>query len=183
MSFWFEEHGARVTGIDLAPYMIAHARQEASRRDSMVEFVQADIFEHDLGQEHYDLISCFGNSISDFPLTDYAKMIGLATHALKSGGRFVLEYHDGSYEYMQGVSVRTGVYQETPARITFRFKEYLPEIGAYVKTIRNETRGEEYSRKGYIYTVPVVKLVTGNMLPLEQHIILEENHYLDVFIK
>jgi hypothetical protein len=83
---------------------------------------------------------------------------------------------------MQGDVEREGIYQETPARIAFRFKEYLPEIGAYVKTIRNETLGIEYERKGDIYTLPVVQLAVGNALSLEQHIVLGADHFLDVFI-
>ena len=182
MAFWFEEQGAQATGIDFAPYMIALAREEASRRNSSVEFVEADIFTYDLGQGRYDLVSCFGNSISDFPLSDYARMVKLVFRALKSGGRFALQYHDGSFGTLQGKAARFGVYQESPERITYRFKEYLPEIGACVNTIRNETQGQEYDRKGYIYTVPVVRLITSSSLKLEQHILLEENHFLDIFI-
>lgn len=183
MSFWFEEQGAKVTGMDIAPYMISLAREEALRRNSMVEFIEANILMFDLGQERYDLISCFGNSISDFPLSDFTKLVKLVFNALKPGGRFVLEYHDGSYNYVQGNVEREGVYQETPERITFLFKEYLPNVGASVKIIRNETRKEEYERKGYIYTVPVVQLITGNKLMLEQHINVNENHFLDILIK
>lgn len=183
MSFWLEESGAKVTGIDFASYMIELAREEAARRNSTVEFIEADIFKHELEQEYYDLISCFGNSISDFPLSDFTKLVTLVFNALKPGGRFVLEYHDGSYKYMQGNVEREGVYQENPERITFRFKEYLPEIGASVKIIRNETRGEEYERKGYIYTVPVLQLAVCSALSLEQHIVLGADHFLDVFVR
>jgi hypothetical protein len=84
---------------------------------------------------------------------------------------------------MQGNAAREGVYQEVPERITFRFKEYLPEIGARVNTIRNETRGEEYERKGYIYTVPAVHLAMSNVLDLEQHVVIDENIFLDIFIR
>jgi hypothetical protein len=59
----------------------------------------------------------------------------------------------------------------------------LPEIGARVVAIRNETRDEEYERKSYIYTVPVVSLAMRSALEPEQHIILDENHFLDVFIR
>lgn len=183
MSFWFEEQGAKVTGVDYAPYMIALAKREASRRNSAVEFIEADILTHDLGQARYDLASCFGNSISDFPLSDFEKMVNQVDNSLKPGGRFALEYHDGSYNYIQGSVQRKGVYQETPELITFRFKEYLPEIGACVNIICNETRGEEYERRAYIYTVPVVKAFTDGSLSLEQHILLSENHFLDIFIK
>ena len=183
MSFWFENQGARVTGMDFAPYMLRLAQEEVLRRNSAVEFIQADILVKDLEQEGYDLISCFGNSITDFPLSDFACLGKKVARALKAGGRFMVQYHDASYPYMQGIVERRGVYQETPERVTFTFKEYLPEIGAYVKTIRNETLGEEYQRIGYIYTVPVVQLAMNGVLDLEQHIILEENHFLDVFIK
>lgn len=180
-SFWFEAQGARVAGVDFAPYMIALAREEVLRRSSSVQFIEADIFAYDFGQKRYDFISCFGNSISDFPLVDFARMVKLVSKALKPGGRFVLEYHDGSYKYMQGYVIRQGTYQETPEKVTFRYKEYLPEVGACINTMRNETRGEEYSRKSYIYTIPVVQLIAGNELELEQHVVLEENHFLDIF--
>ena len=181
VSFWFEKQGAKVTGIDFAPYMIALAKEETVRRKSSVQFIEADIFTQDLGQECYDLVSCFGNSISDFPLADFAKLGRKIASALKPGGRFVLDYHDGSYEYMRGRGAREGVYQEAPERITFRYKEYLPEIGAYVHTIRNEARAEQYDRKAYIYTVPTVQLAMSSALDLEQHSILDENHFMDVF--
>lgn len=183
MSFWLEDRGAKVTGIDFAPYMISLAREEASRRNSSVAFVEADILEHDLGQQGYDLVTCLGNSISDFPLSDYAEVIKRVHAALKPGGRYILQYHDGCYKTMQGQAAREGVYQEAPERVTFRYKEYLPEIGATVNIILNESRNEQYLRKAYIYTVPVVQLITGTLLTLDQHIILEENHFLDIFIK
>jgi len=62
-------------------------------------------------------------------------------------------------------------------------KEYSPETGACVKIICNETLAEEYQRTAYIYTVPVVHLAVNGRLDLERHVILEENHFLDVFIR
>ena len=183
VSFWFEEQGAKVTGIDFAPYMIALAREEASYRKSAVQFIQADIFTQDLGRERFNLISCFGNSISDFPLSDFANLGQKIDSALKPEGRFVLDYHDGSYEFMQGRGAREGIYQAIPERITFRYKGYWPETGAYVHIIRNEARGEEYERKGFIYTVHTVSLALRDTLRLSQHIILDENHFMDIFVK
>ena len=183
VAFWFEEQGANVIAMDFAPYMIALAREGVAQRNSTVEFLEADIFMQDFGQERFDLISCFGNSISDFPISDFAKLGKKIARALKPGGRFILDYHDGSYDFMQGRGKREGVFQESPERITFHYKGYLPEIGARVHIIRNETRWEEYERKGYIYTVPVVSLALHDTLELSQHIALDENHYLDVFAK
>lgn len=163
--------------------MIALAREEASYRNSAVEFIEADIIEQDFGRERFDLISCFGNSISDFPVSDFAKLGRKIAGALKPGGRFVLDYHDGSYEFMQGRGAREGIYQAIPERLTFCYKGYWPETGAYVHTIRNEARAEEYERIGYIYTVPTVSLALRETLGLSQHVILDENHFMDVFVR
>jgi len=182
LSFWLEGQGAKVTGMDFAPYMIGLAKEKASQRNSTVEFIEADIFLQDFGQEGFDLITCF-DSISDFPVTDFVKLGRKIAQALKPGGRFVVKYADGLYKYVQRNSAPEGVYQEIPERITYRFKEYLPEIGAIVNTIRNETRGEEYDRKGYIYTSPMVQLAIDKMLTQEQHIALDVNEFMDVFTK
>jgi ubiquinone/menaquinone biosynthesis C-methylase UbiE len=182
VSFWLEEQGAKVTGMDFAHYMISLARQGATERNSDVNFIEADIFSQDFGKECFHLISCF-DSISDFPVSDFAKLSRKIARALKPGGRFVVKYMDTSYKYLQGVAVREGSYQETPERITYRIKEYIPDIGAIINTIKNETRREAYDRKGYIYTPPAVKLAVNNLLKLEKHISLDVNQFLDIFVK
>ena len=57
MSLWLEGSGAKVTGIDFAPYMIELAREEAARRNSSVKFVEADIFDYELEEKRYDMSS------------------------------------------------------------------------------------------------------------------------------
>ena len=182
-SFWFEEQGVRVTGIDFAPYMIAEAREEACRRGSSVKFLEADITRHDFGTGRYDLIGVFGNSITDFPLSDFAALGKKAAAALKPNGKFVVQYQDAGYRFFQGSTVRGGVHRETPERLTFTFKDYLPEIGACERVWRNETRGEEYHRIGYIYTVPVVELAMGPVFERVGHHVLDIDHFLDVFAR
>lgn len=182
VSFWLEGLGAKVTGMDFAPYMISLAEQEAILRDSSVMFIEADIFADDFGKDRFDLISCF-DSISDFPISDFAKLGRKIARALKPGGRFVVKYVDINNKHIQGTAAREGVYQETPERISYRIKGYLPEIGAILNTIRNETRGEEYERKGYIYTPPMVQLAMSNFLQLERRILLETDQFLDIFVR
>lgn len=182
VSFWLEGLGAKVIGMDFAPYMISLAEQEAILRDSKVTFIEADIFADAFGRDRFDLISCF-DSISDFPISDFAKLGGKVVNALKPGGRFVVKYADINNKYIQGTAAREGVYQETPEHISYRIKGYLPEIGAILNTICNETRGEDYDRRGYIYTAPTVQLAMSNFLQLEQHISLDIDQFLDVFVK
>lgn len=182
VSLWLAEQGARVTGMDFAPYMIAEAQAEAARRNLPATFTEVDIFRRDFGRARFDLVTCM-DSISDFPIGDFASLGGKIADALKPDGRFVVKYMDGAYKYIQGTIEREGAYQETPERITYRFQEYLPEIGAGVNVIRNETRGQEYERRGYIYTPPIVRLALDNAFALEQHIILGKDQFLDVFSK
>ena len=182
VSFWLEGLGTKVTGVDFASYMISLAKQGAAQRNSTVEFIEADIFVHDFGQDRFDLVSCF-DSISDFPISEFAKLGEKIARALKPGGRFVVKYTDGLYKYIQQNSTREGIYQEIPELITYRFKEYLPEIGATVNTIRNETWGEEYDRKGFIYTPPIVSLAVDGVMKLEKRIRLDASQFLDMFVK
>lgn len=67
--------------------------------------------------------------------------------------------------------------------MSLSWKKYLPETGASVNTIRNETRGEGYEPRGYLYAVPVVHLASDGVLELEQDVLLCEYHFLNVFVK
>ena len=183
VSFWFESQGAKVTGMDFAPFMLSMARLDAQQRKSTIKFIEADIFKQDFGKEQYSLIICF-DSISDFPASDFAKLDSKIAKALKPGGRFVVKFVDGIYaKFIENNLFLERKYQEEPELITFQIMRYLPDEGAIVTTIRNETRGEEYDRKGYIYTPPIVHLALAQALILEQHIALDAYQFLDIFIK
>lgn len=55
--------------------------------------------------------------------------------------------------------------------------------GARVNLIRNEATGEEYERKSYVYSLPIVQLVLGEVLDPAGHVVLDKQHFLDVFMK
>jgi hypothetical protein len=57
------------------------------------------------------------------------------------------------------------------------------EVGGYVHTIRNEARDEEYERKAYLYSVPMVRLALPERLLRRRHVVLSANHFLDVFVR
>ena len=180
-SFLFERLGADVTGIDNAPFMIDLARQEAGRRGSSVEFVLADVLEHDLGSQHYDLVAFMGNTLSDFPLEAAGRLVEKVENALRPGGRFVIHYIDGAYSFIEGSYPKEEVEQLEPVKITRRFKTYRAEDSAIVETYRNESTQEECDYTGYLYTAPMVRRIIGARLSLERSIRLGERSFLDVF--
>jgi SAM-dependent methyltransferase len=171
-AFWLEERGARVTAIDFAPYMIERARQEASERGSTVEFVTADVLEHDLGHARFDLVAFLGNTLSDFSLNRFVRLANRAHH-----------YVDGLHDFIEGGYPKEAIQQEAPYRITRRFKHYLPEEAAYVETYVNEATGETYDYTSYVYAPPVVRLAVAGLFELEYPFPLSERSFLDVFIK
>ena len=180
-SFLFERLGADVTGLDNAPFMIDLARQEAGRRGSSVEFVLADVLEHDLRSQHYDLVAFMGNTVSDFPLEAAVRLVEKVETALRSGGRFVIHYIDGAYAFIEGSYPKEEDEQLEPVKITRRFKIYRAEDSAIVETYRNESTHEEYDYTSYLYTAPMVRRIVGAPLALEQSIRLSERSFVDVF--
>jgi SAM-dependent methyltransferase len=178
-----EEQGVTVTAIDFAPYMIDLARQEASRRQSKVDFIQADVLGYDLGVGQFDLAVFLGNTVSDFPLERFIQLGHKVSQALRPSGRFAVHYVDGLYPFVAETYLKESVQQEQPERITRHFKTYVPESAAYIEVYRNEATGESYDYTSYIYTLPTVRLAMVGMFELEQSIWLSERSYLDVFVK
>ncbi len=177
-SFYLEEKGAKVTGIDFAPYMIQLAREEAKRRASAVNFVLGDVLTDDLGVDYFDLVVFLGNTVSDFPPSSFLRLGRRVSQALKPKGRFAIQYIDGVLYFQK--EKQGGVQQEEPQRITWRFKEYVPEKGAYVLVYKNESTGEEYEYTSYVYTRPLLRLLMAGLFRLERSIQQSE---LDVFLK
>lgn len=176
VSFWLESQGTKVTGMDFAPYMLSLARQEAKQRISTIEFIEEDIFEQAFGHKKYSLILCF-DSIFDFPASYFAILGRKIANAQKPGGRFVVKYVDYK-NFLDNNLLLEGKYQDEPEVITFQIKEFLPDESAFVNTIRNKTREQEYDRKVYIYTSPIIQLFKGRVLELERHAVLDDQEIL-----
>jgi SAM-dependent methyltransferase len=182
-SFFLEEHGAKVTAIDFAPYMIQLAQEAARNRQSTVQFLQADVLTHDLGTEQFDLVVFLGNTISDFPLSSFIELGQKISRSLKQAGRFAIHYVDGLHQFIQESYPRQEVQQEKPERITRRFKTYLPEKAGYIEIYKNEETGETYEYTSYVYAPPLVRLALARLFELERGIRLSERSFLDVFLK
>jgi SAM-dependent methyltransferase len=182
-SFFLEEQGAKVTGIDFAPYMIQLAHERALKQGSAINFIQADILTHDLGVEQYDVIVFLGNTISDFPMNSFIQLGQKSYKALKQDGRFAIHYIDGLHQFVQEKYPREDIQQEEPEKITRRFKEYLPEAVAYTEVYTNEATGEAYEYTSYVYAPPYVRLAIGELFELERTVGLSVRSFLDIFLK
>ncbi len=183
ISFLLEDHGARVTGMDAAPFMIEQAQEEASFRHSAVKFILADVLQTDLGKEAFELIVFLGNTVSDFPPDKFSQLVPAVQRALKQNGMFAIHYIDGFYQFIQEEFPRESVQQEKPERVTWRFKEYRPETGAYSVIYANEASGETYEYTSYLYNAPFIRLTLAGLFELKHSIRLSERSFLDIYGK
>jgi ubiquinone/menaquinone biosynthesis C-methylase UbiE len=183
VAFFLEEQGANVTGIDLAPGLIAMARDEAAKRCSRITFIRGNVLTDPLGSEKYDLAVCLGNALLDFPHQDSFRFRDKVYRALKPEARFVVGYRDGVLRVMT-MSVPKEVIEEgAEGQILRRFKEYDPARGAYVSEYRHLVTGEVYEATGYVYTGPLIRLLLEAGFDFDRSLRLSEGNFLDVFVK
>lgn len=183
IAFFLEEQGAHVTGIDLAPSLIAVARQEATRRGSQAIYIHASVLTHPLGNDMYDLAVCLGNAILDFPHESFPQFRDRVFQVLKSGGRFAIEYLDGLLRVADMSEPREVVEQGSEGQIVRRFKEYDPVLSAYKMEYRHLSSDKTFDYTGYIYTGPLIRIVMETRFELEQSIRLDKASFLDIYLK
>ena len=183
ITFFLEKQGTRVTGIDLAPSLIAMAHQEAARRGLQADFIHASVLKHPLGNQVYDLAVCFGNAILDFPHESFPQFRDRVFQALKPGGRFVIEYSDGLLRVAHMREPQEVVEQDVDSQIVRRFKEYDPVLSAYKMEYRHLSSNETFDYTGYIYTGPLIHLAMGIRFELEHSIRLNEESFMDIYLK
>jgi SAM-dependent methyltransferase len=183
VSFFLEEQGAQVTGIDLAPGLIALAREEATRRRSQASFSQGNALTHDLGSDAYDLVVCLGNPIENFPHKQFSRFRDKVHRALKPAGRLAIEYRDGVLRFLAMSDPEEVVEEGATGQIVRRFKEYDPELGAFMAELRHLASGETYEATAYLYTGPMIHLMMEDAFELERSIRLSKSGFLDVYLK
>jgi ubiquinone/menaquinone biosynthesis C-methylase UbiE len=183
VAFMLEEHGARITGIDLAPGLIAEARQEAERRGSKIEFLQADVLTHDLGEARYDAVLCLGDPFHDFPHDRLPALRDHVARALRGNGPFVIHYMDGVLRLQSRMKEPEEIVQEEPYRIRKTFKAYDPVRAAYTAEYHNLTLGETSLYTGYIHTGPSIRNALEPLFELKRSIRLDEHDFIDVYVK
>jgi SAM-dependent methyltransferase len=179
VTFILEEMGARITAIDLAPGLIDIAREEAASRGSSVDFVLGDVLTYPLGDGAYDLVSCFGNAVLDFPPRTFPGFRDRVHRALKPEGHFAFQYRDGVLRLMAMSDPPKVIEHGAKGRIERRFLRYDPERGAFLAHYRHLATGECHECVGYVYTGPLLRAMLAPAFKLERSLRLGELSFID----
>jgi SAM-dependent methyltransferase len=182
ITIFLEEQGAQITGIDLAPYLITLAREEAAKRGAKANFIQASVLNYPLGEGIYDLAVCFGNPLTDFPHQSFPKFRDRVFNALQSGGHFILEYIDGLQRVASMSEPKEVVEQGVDSQIVRRFKGYDPATSAYTMEYRRLSTNEVYEGTEYVYIGPLIRLLMEVRFEFVQSIQLDHS-FMDVYIR
>ena len=182
ITIFLEEKGARITGIDLAPGLIALAREEAIKRGAKADFIQANVLSYPLGEGIYDLAVCFGNPLTDFPHQSFPEFRDRVFNALKSGGHFILEYIDGLKRVASMSEPKEVVEQGVDSLIVRRFKGYDPATSTYAMEFRRLSTNEVYEATEYVYVGPLIRLLMEIRFEFLESVRLDHS-FMDVYIK
>jgi SAM-dependent methyltransferase len=182
ITLFLEEQVAHITGIDLAPGLIALAREEATRRGAQADFIQADVLTYPLGAGIYDLAVCFGNPLTDFPHDTFPGFRDRVFEALKPGGHFILEHRDGLQRVAHMSEPQEVVEQGVDSQILRRFIRYDPVDSSYTMEYRHLTSDELYVGKEYVYVGPLIRLLMEIRFEILQSVQLEHS-FLDIYRK
>jgi SAM-dependent methyltransferase len=182
VTIFLEEQGALIFGIDLAPYLITLAREEALNQGANANFIQASVLDYPLGEGIYDLAVCYGNAITGFPHRSFPQFRDRVFDALKPGGHFILEYFDGLKRVAWMGEQKEVVEQRVDSQIARRFIEYDPANGAYKMEYHRLSTNETYECIEYVYIGPLIRLMMELRFELVRSIQLDYS-FMDVCIK
>jgi SAM-dependent methyltransferase len=182
ITLFLEEQGAQITGIDLAPGLIALAREQAIKRGAKANFIQADVLRYPLGKGIYDIAVCFGNPLTDFPHDQFPLFRDRVFDGLKSGGIFILEYIDGLLRVAAMSEPKEVVEEGADSQIMRRFKGYDPANSAYSMEFRHLSTNEICEVTEYVYVGPLIRLLIEVRFEFVQSIRLDHS-FIDVYTK
>jgi SAM-dependent methyltransferase len=182
ITIFLEEQGARITGIDLAPGLIALAREEAIKRGVKADFIQADVLNYPLGEGVYDLAVCFGNPLTDFPHQSFPTFRDRVYDALRPGGHFILEYIDGLERVAFLSEPKEVVEQGVDSQIVRRFIAYDPANGTYQMEYQRLSTNETCLCTEYVYVGPLIRLLMESRFEVVRSIGLEHS-FIEVYVK
>jgi SAM-dependent methyltransferase len=88
---WLAEQGWRTTGVDFSDVALSKAARLAASRGVEVEWLVADVLEHEPERRAFDLVAVL---YLQLPHDELARALGAATEALAPGGTILVLGHD-----------------------------------------------------------------------------------------
>jgi SAM-dependent methyltransferase len=88
---WLAEQGWRTTGVDFSDVALSKAAQLAASRGVEVEWIAADVLEHEPERRAFDLVAVL---YLQLPHDELVRALGAATEALAPGGTILVLGHD-----------------------------------------------------------------------------------------
>ena len=167
LAFELAKRGYRVTGVDISEEFIEEARSSGIRLckdqslataggSDSVEFVLGDMRRVE-GEAIYDGAYCFGNSFGFLEYADMESFLSGVAHALKPGGRFVLETGMAAESILPKFEAETS-HQIGDIHVTIK-EQYLAAESCVDSEYVFERNGKTESRmaKHWIYTAAEIQ--------------------------
>ena len=167
LAFELAKRGYRVTGVDISEEFIAEARLSGIRLckdqppataggSDSVEFVLGDMRRVE-GEAIYDGAYCFGNSFGFLEYAGMESFLNGVAHALKPGGRFVLETGMAAESILPKFEAETS-HQIGDIHVTIK-EQYLAAESCVDSEYVFERNGKTESRmaKHWIYTAAEIR--------------------------
>jgi len=117
---WLAEHGWRTTGVDFSDVALSKAAQLAASRGVEVEWIVADVLEHEPESRAFDLVALL---YLQLPHDELARALGAATEALAPGGTLLVLGHDTT-------NLTEGHGGPRDASVLFTPQDVVAELGA-----------------------------------------------------
>ncbi len=179
-AFLAAEAGAEVTALDSSPLLIEQGRAENARRGAAVTFVQADALAYEFEAGAFDLALILGNPFVDFPPERLAGFRDHVHAALRPRARLVAEYYDGVMSLRKWSEPAERITEQEPEEIAARYHSYESERGEFTIELHNRTRDERSVYRGYVHTIPMLRLWLEPCFTLEASHRLADWKFLDV---
>ncbi len=167
LAFELAKRGYRVTGVDISEEFIEEARSSGIRLcedqppataggSDSVEFVLGDMRRVE-GEAIYDGAYCFGNSFGFLEYADMESFLSGVAHALKPGGRFVLETGMAAESILPKFEAESS-HQIGDIHVTIK-EQYLAAESCVDSEYVFERNGKTESRmaKHWIYTAAEIR--------------------------
>jgi SAM-dependent methyltransferase len=87
----FAQGGHKVTGIDISQTSIDYAKNEATRKNLDISYINADYLELNLFENKYDLITLIYTDLGALLPSERDKLLSLIFRFLKKGGVFIFD--------------------------------------------------------------------------------------------